>query len=461
MIPFNFAAMPVTVDLAGRQAHTWAYSPTLPGPEIRVRRGDMIDLSLANRLPEDTTIHWHGINIDNVEDGVPGVTQKAVTPGSSYRYRFVVPDSGTYWYHSHVGLQLDRGLYGPLIVEDPDDEPVDLDQVIVLDDWLDGIDGTPERTLSLLRSSMAGMGSMGGGSSMGNGGESMAGMPGMGAVTSTTAAAASPAMTSGLLGGDAGDVDYPLHLLNGRPPADRPTYQVAAGGKVRLRLINAGSDTAYRFAVGGHRLTVTHTDGHPVQPVEVDTVLIGMGERYDVSFTLETGVWPVYAQAEGKQGWASALLRTTGTAGTAAPPSDARPAELEGTVLTYRQLTPTGTAALAARRPDRSYEVLLTGTMAGYRWGLGGDAHRLQVRQGERVRVTMRNTTRMWHPMHLHGHGFALSDLGGARKDTVNVLPGQTVSIDFDADNPGQWMYHCHNTYHLARGMATTLSYIS
>lgn len=462
VVPFTFAAMPVTVDLAGRRARTWAYGPTLAGPEIRVRRGDTIDLSLDNQLPEGTTIHWHGINIDNAQDGVPGVTQRAVGPGSSHRYRFVVPDAGTYWYHSHVGLQLDRGLYGPLVVEDPDDEPVDLDQVIVLDDWLDGLGGTPERTLNVLKSSMTGMGSMGGGGpTSGSGGGSMAGMAGAGAVASNAAAAPPPAMTSKLLGGDAGDVDYPLHLLNGRPPADRPTYRVAAGGKVRLRLINAGSDTAYRFAVGGHRLTVTHADGRPVQPVDVDAVLVGMGERYDVSFTVETGVWPVHAQAEGKRGWASALLRTTGTAGTEAPPPDARPGQLEGTVLTYRQLTPAGPAVLSARRPDRSYEVLLTGTMAGYRWGLAGDAHRLQVRWGERVRVTMRNSTRMWHPMHLHGHGFALSGLGGARKDTVNVLPGQTVSIDFDADNPGQWMYHCHNTYHLATGMATTVSYIS
>jgi FtsP/CotA-like multicopper oxidase with cupredoxin domain len=101
----------------------------------------------------------------------------------------------------------------------------------------------------------------------------------------------------------------------------------------------------------------------------------------------------------------------------------------------------------------------LTGNMNAYRWGLAGDAGRLDVTQGERIRVTFRNRSRMWHPMHFHGHTFALADLAGARKDTVNVLPGESVAVDFDADNPGQWMLHCHNTYHLSTGMATTVSY--
>jgi len=97
--------------------------------------------------------------------------------------------------------------------------------------------------------------------------------------------------------------------------------------------------------------------------------------------------------------------------------------------------------------------------MGRYSWGLAGDADRLDVHQGDRVRLTMRNRSPMWHPMHLHGHTFALTELGGARKDTVNVLPGQDMVIDFDATNPGQWMFHCHNTYHLAMGMAATVSY--
>ena len=451
-VSLSLTAAAVTADLAGRQVSTWAYQSALAGPEIRVRPGDVLDVTVANRLPAPTSIHWHGLAVDNAFDGVPGVTQAAIAEGGSFRYRFVVPDSGTYWYHSHQGLQLDRGLYGPLIVEDPADPPVDVDQALILDDWLDGLPGTPDQQLAALRHTMSGMSGMSG---------SMGDMPGMSAGTASSANSQMGAMTSGLLGGDAGDVAYPLHLVNGRPPADRPTVVSPPGGRVRLRLINAGSDTAYRVAIGGHRLVVTHADGRPVVPVTVDTLLIGMGERYDITFTARSGAWPIYALAEGKQSHASAVLRTTDTnAVTSPPPPDTSPpAELDRQILAYHQLQPTPGDALTARPPDRSYTVDLTGNMSAYQWGLAGDAGRLDVTQGQRVRVTFRNRSRMWHPMHLHGHTFALADLAGARKDTVNVLPGESVVLDFDADNPGQWMLHCHNTYHLDTGMATTVSY--
>ena len=392
----NLLAQPVVVDLAGQEAHTWAYSSGLAGPELRLRPGDTLAATVVNQIPEPTTVHWHGLAIDNAMDGVPDLTQKAIASGDSFAYRFVVPDAGTYWFHSHQGLQLDRGLYGPLVVEDPTEPGVDVDQVLVVDDWLDGIAGTPDQALANIRGGMGSMGS------------------GMGSMKR---------MTSSLLGGDAGDITYPMHLFNGRPPADRPTVTAPPRGKVRLRLINAGSDTAYRFAVGGHPLTVTAADGRPVQPVVVDTLLIGMGERYDVEVTADSGVWPIVASAEGKGGGAAAVLRTTDAAAQAAPPVSGRPAELDGHVLSYSDLRPLAGTALPARTPNRSYSVDLVGNMDRYNWGLGGDAKHLDVVSGERVRITMRNTTTMYHPMHLHGHTFAVATANGVRKDTINVLP--------------------------------------
>jgi FtsP/CotA-like multicopper oxidase with cupredoxin domain len=450
----NLSARPVTVDLAGRQVNTWAYQPSLAGPEIRLRVGDRLQATLMNQLPDSTSVHWHGVAMRNDMDGVPGVTQAPTQPGAQFRYDFVVPDAGTYWFHSHQGVQLDRGLYGPLVVEDPDDPGVDVDQVLVLDDWLDGITGTPDQQLATLRNGMSGMSGMP--ASTGGMGATMGGMN-MGPSASGSGMGA--AMTSSLLGGDAGDITYPLHLVNGRPPADRLTVTAAARGKVRLRLINAGSDTAYRVAVGGHRLTVTHADGRPIQPVTVDAVLLGMGERYDIEFIAASGAWPIYALAEGKNAAAVAVLRTTDASASTAPPITAEPAELQRTVLSYTQLTPAAGQALSTRQPDRRFTVDLTGTMAMYQWGLGGDAKKLDIHPGERVRIVMRNRSGMWHPMHLHGHTFALVGHAGVRKDTVNILPAQSVTIDFDADNPGQWAYHCHNAYHQALGMMTTLTY--
>lgn len=450
-IALTLTAAPTTIDLAGRLVNTWAYSDRGGLPELRVRKNDVIEANLVNRLPEATTIHWHGIAIRNDMDGVPDLTQRVVRPGETFAYRFTVPDPGTYFFHPHTALQLDRGLYAPLIVEDPDDPTVaDVDQVLVLDDWLDGIDGTPDDALAKLRDRGGMNGSDMDGMDMGvsNKGDRMS-MSGM---------------SSRVLGGDAGDVAYPLHLINGRPAADRPTITVPPRGRVRLRLVNAGSDTAYRFAVGGHSLTVTHTDGFPVVPVEVDSLVIGMGERYDVVVTAQSGTWPVVAAAEGKSAFAGAVLRTSDAVASSAPPVDARPAELRGQLLAYTDLRPSDSARLDAAKPDRIHTVVLTGNMMAYRWGIGGkvfpDTAKLETRQGERVRLQLRNTSGMWHPMHLHGHSFALAGGDGARKDTVNLLPGRTVDVDFEADNPGQWMVHCHNTYHLESGMATVVSYI-
>ncbi len=455
----RLVAAPVTIDLAGRAVATWAYGDTIPGAELRARVGDVVRVEVANRLPEATTIHWHGIAIRNDMDGVPNLTQPVIQPDDRFTYEFALNEPGTYFFHPHTALQLDRGLYAPLIVEDPAD-PVtaDVDQVLVLDDWLDGIDAmTPDSALAALVA-RGGMGGMSNGSGMG----SMGGMDGRSGTTSLGTTGLMSGMSSDLLGGDAGDVTYPLHLINGRPPADRPTFTAAVGARVRLRIINAASDTAYRFAVGGHRLTVTHADGFPVRPVDVDALLVGMGERYDVVVTAASGVWPIVAAAEGKNALAAAVLRTSDASATAAPPADTRPPELDRRLLDYRDLAPTEAVGLRSRPADRTHRVDLTGGMMAYSWGIGGkafpDSSPLQVRQGERIRLELRNRTTMWHPVHLHGHTFALAD-GGTRKDTVNILPGATKVVELEADNPGQWMLHCHNTYHLERGMATVLSY--
>jgi FtsP/CotA-like multicopper oxidase with cupredoxin domain len=242
--------------------------------------GDILRVNLLNRLPADTTVHWHGLPVSNAMDGVPHLTQLPVRSGEDFTYEFVVPTAGTYVYHSHVGLQLDRGLYGPLIVESKrEDLDYDREYTLMLDDWLDGISGTPEDALRELQNS----GGMMGGGMMGGGGQ------------------------KGL--GPSGVMDYPLYLINGRAPDDPETLEVRRGQKVRLRLINPAGETVFRFAVAGHKLTVTHSDGQPVEPVDVDALKIGPGERYDVLLEAHNpGVWQVAALPEGKAGLARALL---------------------------------------------------------------------------------------------------------------------------------------------------------
>jgi FtsP/CotA-like multicopper oxidase with cupredoxin domain len=457
VVPVVLDATVGTVDLGGVTVRTWSYRGEIPGPEIRVRRGDVIRAVLANRLPDISTVHWHGIAIRNNMDGVPGVTQAPVASGRDFTYRFVAGEAGTYWYHPHAGTQLDRGLYGPLIVEDPAEPGAyDHDWTVVLDDWIDGTGYTPDQVLADLRGGM------------GSASPSMGGMSPASASASAGMSGGSGPMLSGatssLLGGDAGDVRYPYYLINGRVRTAPRTFTARPGQRARIRFINAGADTAFRVALGGHVMTVTHTDGYPVDPVMTGALLLGMGERYDVEITLGDGVFPLVALAEGKNSTALALVRT---GGGSAPPVAIRPAELNRVLRGYGSLRPAASAALPSREPGITHRLELTGGMARYNWGINGQsldmtdpgALRFLMRQGQRVRVVFANTTTMYHPMHIHGHTFAIGGTG-TRKDTVIVLPGQQVACDFDADNPGQWMTHCHNLYHAPEsGMMAILGY--
>jgi len=317
-----------------------------------------------------------------------------------------------------VGVQLDRGLYAALVVEDPE-EPgrYDREAVVVLDDWTDGLGPTPAAILASLQRS---------------GGMTMDDM-----MQAMTGAAA-----GGPLGGAGGEVDYPRYLLNGRPPEDPATLEARPGQRLRLRLVNAAADTAFRVALGGHRLQVTHSDGYPLDPVTVDALVVGMGERYDLLIDLQAGVYPLVAMVEGKRGQARGLLRAgRGTP----PPAHARPAELDGRLLDPAALRADPSVALPPRPPARTHRLTLSGGMDGFRWTINGrtfDPDRpLPLRAGERTRLVFENPSMMFHPMHLHGHTFAVQHPTGAgpRRDTVIVAPMQRLAVDLDADNPATW----------------------
>ncbi|MFF4550700.1 multicopper oxidase family protein [Streptomyces sp. NPDC001406] len=483
----TLTAASAMLDLGGGvMVKSWAFSGRTPGKELRLSAGDTLAAELSNQLPNKTTtsIRWHGIAPRSDMDGVPPATQAAVRAGRNFTYRFIADTPGTYFFHPHVGVQLDRGLYAPLIVEDPKELlQYDDEWVVVLDDWVDGVTGTPDEVFAELRQGMGGM-DMGSSSAspsssssddMGDmGGMDMSNMSMSGGTSDK--ASASPTASGGmsmkfmlmgaesnLLGGDAGDVKYPYHLVNGRVPADPDVYTGKPGKRVRLRIINAGGDTAYRVALGGHKLTITHTDGFPVEHQQVDALLVGMGERYDVLVTLADGVFPLVALAEGKDASGMALVRT---GSGSAPKPTVRPKELDGMIMTASQLKAAEDVRLETKKADRVHRIELTGGMDKYNWAINGKrfdmnhptANPILVEQGQRIRLDFVNKTTMWHPMHLHGHTYQLGT-DGPRKDTSIVLPKKTVSVHFDADNPGQWMLHCHNAYHGEAGMMALVAY--
>lgn len=415
---------------SGRTYESWFYDAGFPGPEIRVREGEWLRVVVENQLPEATTIHWHGLPVPNSMDGVPDVTQDPIPPGGQFVYEFPATPAGTYLYHSHVGLQLDRGLVGPLIVEERDPHVSwDREHVLVLDDFLPG---EPEPLDS--------------GGMMGSGG-----------------------MMRGMMGRQGPDLPTPPYLgalINGRLADAAPTFEVRSGERVRLRLLNPSGATTFRFAVAGHPLTVTHADGRPVRPIEVDSLTLGMGERYDVIVQADRpGAWAMVAQPvkEVDVPAGRAVLRYR-EARARRDPSGEIPEGIEG----GRQLRLADLQAIESlpgtrREPDRIFDLPLSGGMMGGRWTIGGqsfpDAEPLEISEGELIRVRMVNHSMMLHPMHLHGHYFRV---GEAIKDTV-IVPAHMgdVSFEFVADNPGNWFFHCHNIYHLEDGMARVFRYRS
>jgi multicopper oxidase len=403
----------------GRVYRTWLYDGRFPGEEIRVREGDRLRVIVENRLPEGTTIHWHGVPVPNAMDGVPNLTQAPIAPGETFVYEFVAGPAGSYLYHSHVGLQLDRGLVGPLVIEEATPHVMwDREYVLVFDDFLPGA----PQPLTFGRRGGMGMGMMN------------AAMP-----------------------------PYAGLLVNGLLPSAAPVFDVRRGDRVRLRMVNPSGATAFRVAVAGHRMIVSHADGRPVEPVTVDSLIIGMGERYDVVVEANNpGVWAIVAAPlEVRVEPARAILRYVESA-QSLPPSGQTPEGLRGgrtlrleDLLSIELGTPDDTF-------DRNEDLLLSGGMMSAEWTINGQAYPnagpLQVRQGEHVRFRMSNQSMMLHPMHLHGHFFRV---GRAIKDTV-IVPPQMGRVDFDfvADNPGDWFFHCHNLYHMESGMARVVRYV-
>ncbi|MBG9564549.1 multicopper oxidase family protein [Brevibacillus agri] len=431
----------------------WTYNGTVPGPQLRVKQGETISVTLKNELPEPVTIHWHGLPVPNNMDGIPGVTQNAVKPNESFTYRFKVDVAGTYWYHSHQNSsrQVDKGLYGSLVVEPKTPEPADKDVTLVLDEWMQD-------------DSMA---------EMHGGGGSMAGM-------NHGADHAAPA-TSAASGHDMANMSdakmmplmYTIFSVNGKTgPAIAP-LRVKEGEKVRIRLINAGY-LSHKLNLQGHAFQIVSTDGQPLHnpPLTSGQLLnIAPGERYDLEFVANNpGTWLLEERSDnpGAKSLAVPIVYEGYEAAQAKPESGQLP---------VIDLTRYGEAAQSSFSLEQPYDIT-------YRMDLNTDSRDgqmvftingqtfpnvppLDVKKGDQVKVTIiNNSPEDVHPMHLHGHFFQVLSKNGQPvsgsplvKDTLNVLPGESYVVAFAADNPGEWMFHCHDLGHAAKGMVSEVKY--
>jgi FtsP/CotA-like multicopper oxidase with cupredoxin domain len=395
-----------------------------PGPEIRARAGQMLRVVVENGLADSpSAIHWHGLLVPAGMDGVPDVANYPIDAGRVYVYEFPLRQTGTYWYHSHWQLQEQIGLAGPIVIESPDDPRVDHDVVIMIGDWLHA---SPYAALEKLK---------------------------QGAPPGTKMEMDKP---------DLADLAYDAFLINGRGTQKPWALKARRGARIRLRIVNTGASTYFRVRLDGHPLTVTHADGLAVQPVTVDHLTTGMAETYDATVTLSrAGSFTLHAVALDNSGQAIAVLHTP----DALPKANLDMPKFDGRELSYADLRSAAPTTLPDG-PSRTIDLTLGGNMAKYVWTINGEVYPktspLLIRRGERVQVSMRNDTSMWHPMHLHGHFFRVDNGAGPRaplKHTVNVPPKGNTRIEFTADNPGRWIFHCHNLYHFEAGMARVFEY--
>jgi FtsP/CotA-like multicopper oxidase with cupredoxin domain len=474
--PVKLTAGRRTLEVKGRSASVFGITLANGTAGLTVEPGDRFLVNLVNDCGEDTLIHWHGQLPPSLQDGFPDKDRPPIPQGGSQSYDFAATP-GTHWMHSHQGLQAARQMKAPLIVRTAEDKSADLQEIVLfLDDFSFK---SPEEILSDLTggamSSMAGMGDTKGmkdkPATGGMAGMKMSGMAGMkdpsmkmGGMKGMTGGKGMAGMGTG--GPDLNDVDFDAFLANDRTLDDPFVAKVERKGRVRLRIVNGAASTQFWIDLGGLTGQVVTADGNGCTPISGNRFPMAMAQRLDVLIDVPAGgAFPIVAQVEGKKDRTGIILAAPGAkiakvAGLARAAAPAVDLSLETRL--------SATSPLADRPVDQTFEVALTGDMSAYKWSLNNEFWPnntpLKVKEGQRVLIDMANNTGMAHPMHLHGHAFQVVELDGkplkgALRDTVLVPPNGSVKVAFDANNPGNWPFHCHNLYHEAAGMMTEVIY--
>jgi len=431
---FRFTAEPASVNLTGvghPDTPVWTYNGTVPGPELRVRQAEPVRIVVSNKLGEHTTVHWHGIRLPNAMDGVPGLTQKPIRPGESFTYEFTPPDAGTFWYHPHVDSlqQLGRGLAGALIVEEREPVVVDRDLTWLIEDWRLDHEGR-----------IAG----------GFGNRMEAGM-------------------SGRIGNTV--------TINGRVPE---TVSVKAGERLRLRVINAALARIVGLRFEGHKPLVVAYDGQPCDPhpPEDGRVVLGPAMRADLIIEMNGKSGQTYRVIDDY--YKDLAYKFFDIAYDQQPLVREHPQQLPKlpeNPLPEPDLTAAERHEIALQGGMMGMSTMgsggMMGGMGGATWAMNGMSMTgdgqpdmpplFTVKRGKTCVLALRNETAWWHPMHLHGHSFRVISRNAKPnpirewRDTVLIPAHETAEIAFVADNPGDWMFHCHVTDHQESGMMTVI----
>nr|WP_260446639.1 multicopper oxidase domain-containing protein [Chryseobacterium lactis] len=518
------------VNFTGKNRRAIAINGKLQAPTLYFTEGDTAEIYLHNMLKENTGLHWHGVILPNEHDGVPYLTTKPVKPGETHLYKFRISQNGTYWYHSHEALQEQIGMNGILVFKKREGEPkteYNAEIPVLLGDWSDDDPMQIARRLHMANTDWY-------------------------AVKKNAVQSYWEAIKSGNFGTkalnewkrmeamDVSDVYYDKFLINGVPSSDYSNLK--AGDKVRLRVANGGSSTYFWLNYGGGKIKVVGNDGNDVVPVEVDRLIVGVSETYDIEVTIpENKSFEFRATSEDRIGHASLWL---GSGEKVEAPNLPRLMLFEGMKMMNGMMEMSGnmkpmTMTMGNQMMDMnevmypeipesqrkttakhinemmgvktkedkkeedhsehsgmnmkeektikrlSYNILkspektilptdsiremkftLEGNMNHYLWTLDNktvtETDKIQVKKGEILRIKLYNNSMMRHPMHLHGHDFRLINSKGEYsplKNVVDIMPMETVTLEFAANQDGDWFFHCHILYHMMAGMGRIFSY--
>lgn len=497
-VRYELVASRQLVNLSGKQSVDFALSLNgqIPAPTLVFTEGDEAEVTVVNKIEnQEVSIHWHGILLPTEMDGVPYVTTPPIKSGSSFTFKFKIRQNGTYWYHSHTGLQEQKGVYGAIVIHPQKTQmAVDKDLVVVLSDWSDE---NPDNILKNLKKD----------------GDYY--LYKKGTIRSWWGAIQQGSLGNFLynewtrMGGmDLSDVGYDSFLMNGKQ--DSQLLTAHPGEKIRIRVINAAASSYFYLSLSGLAMRVIASDGIDITPIEAKEILIGMAETYDLLFTVpEHNNYELRAMAQDGTGWASGWI---GIGDKKTAPTRAKPDQyatmdhsshsdshvemnhesmldehqmhhqhsmtLESVTqnakitkvetLTVDDLSAKESTFFPNSSPVKEVKLVLGGNMSRYTWYINGKSihqdRTIEINENDVIKFTFVNETMMHHPMHLHGHFFRVLNKYEEKsplKHTVDVPSHQSRTIEFMANEPGEWMLHCHNLYHLKSGMARVVKYSS
>ena len=509
------------VNFTGKAKRAIAVNGQIPMPTLTFTEGDTAEIVVHNLLNESTSLHWHGLILPNKEDGVPYLTQMPIKPGETFTYRFPIIQNGTHWYHSHSGLQEQIGMYGNFVMLKRQTDPTfrkgidDLPTVpIVLGEWTDL---KPENIHRMLHNAND--------------------YP---ALKKNAVQSYAEAIKAGhfktklknewkrMLAMDVSDVYYEKIFINGKPSSEINNIDgqpLKAGDKVRLRISNGGASSYFWLRYAGGKITVVANDGNDVEPVDVDRLIIGVSETYDLVVTIpaDNTAFEFLATTEDRTNSASFyigngikqtisplprlkyfegmkmmndMMKMNGSlddmgmqmslnqmdmnvvmypeiTGEAKPKQDDKDPNrynanslADIVTLNYAMLKSTHNTTLPQSVPTKILRFELSGNMNRYVWSMDNkvvsETDKILIKKGENVKMIIYNGSMMRHPMHLHGHDFRLLNGQGNNaplKNIVDIMPMETDTLEFNANNEGDWFFHCHILYHMMSGMGRVFTY--